>query len=384
MPTTEIKTIKPGGGGDYVSLNAWSTAEAVNLVTANKIKVAECYSGGNCLTGALDVHTGWTTDTTHYMEIRAASGQEHNGTYDESKAYGKVTNAKCIDNSSRNVHINKMQFNSVNGTGTAQDASILGATNSVTYVVDRCIFKSNAITNDAYFMWSQDHAGGQNASVTVTNSLILMTGSGNPKRGAGLYVQCAGTFNFYNNTFSLDADSTSYPCYEVNSAGATITSQNNYLRGPKIYTTDAGTISKGSNDATSNAEATTSTLRNIPYTTATFQNITTGSENLRLTVSGSNKLLDGGTDLSGSGVTTDIIGVARPQFTAFDIGAFENDIPVCWNYTARYKGSSKLFKVSGCGPFPKRLRVPNNVNTSTGRMIDDGQLINPSEYEVII
>jgi len=122
-----------------------------------------------------------------------------------------------------------------------------------------------------------------------------------------------------------------------------------------------------------------------PYSTTTyaFQNITSGSENLRPVVSATNKLLDNGANLTSSGVTTDIIGTVRPQFGGFDIGAFENDIPICWNYTARYKNSNKLFKASGCGAFPKSLRVPSNVDTSTGKMVDDGIFINPDKYTII-
>lgn len=59
-----------------------------------------------------------------------------------------------------------------------------------------------------------------------------------------------------------------------------------------------------------------------------------------------------------------------------------DDIPVCWNYTAHYKDSNRLFKLSGCGPYPKYLNVPSNVDKSTGKLIDDGKEINPDEYEV--
>jgi len=159
--------------------------------------------------------------------------------------------------------------------------------------------------------------------------------------------------------------------------------ENNYIKASTVYSARGGTISKGSKDATSTTEATDPNLRSIPYSTATFQSVTSGSENLRPVVSSSNKLLDHGANLTVQGVTVDIIGTSRPQNGVFDIGAFENDIPLCWNYTARYKNSNKLFKASGCGNFPKTLRVPENVDTNTGRMIDDGILINPDEYEVV-
>lgn len=58
------------------------------------------------------------------------------------------------------------------------------------------------------------------------------------------------------------------------------------------------------------------------------------------------------------------------------------DVPICWNYTAKYNKGTKVFKLSGPGPFPKRLSVPENVDKQTGAMVDDGVLIDPDEYEV--
>lgn len=66
----------------------------------------------------------------------------------------------------------------------------------------------------------------------------------------------------------------------------------------------------------------------------------------------------------------------------YDQGGYNVCAPICWNYTAQYKGSNRLYKVSGPGSFPERLNVPTNVDISTGRMIDDGVEIDPGEYEI--
>ena len=80
MATEDIKTIMPGGGGDYTSLNAWETGEQADLVAADRIAVAEVYSGGNAMTNAeINITTGWTMDSTRYAEIRAAVGEGHSG-----------------------------------------------------------------------------------------------------------------------------------------------------------------------------------------------------------------------------------------------------------------------------------------------------------------
>ena len=55
----------------------------------------------------------------------------------------------------------------------------------------------------------------------------------------------------------------------------------------------------------------------------------------------------------------------------------------CWAYIAKYKNSGRFYRDNGPGLFPKKLKVPKNVDTSTGRMIDEGVLIDPKEYEII-
>jgi hypothetical protein len=183
----------------------------------------------------------------------------------------------------------------------------------------------------------------------------------------------SGTLNIYNCTLVA----TQPGGVGIESFAGTTNSQNNYIKADYCYDITSGVINKGSNDATSTTEAVTPALRSIPYSTANFVSVTPGSENLHLVV---------GSVLRDAGVTTpaviDIDG--RMRIAPFDIGADEYlDAPICWNYTARYKSSNKLFKASGCGSFPRNLRVPGNVDTSTGRMVDDGILINPDEYEAV-
>jgi len=74
------------------------------------------------------------------------------------------------------------------------------------------------------------------------------------------------------------------------------------------------------------------------------------------------------------------VGNIGTQYLRFD-GPLDPP-PICWNYTAKYKGSNKLFKTSGPGAFPRKVRVPGNVDKSSGKMIDDGSLIDPRKYEV--
>ncbi len=81
MPT--IKTIKPGGGGDYTSLQDWWDW-AKTQATADQW--AECYSGN---LGPLDATTGttFTPDATLYPRIYVASGHQHAMAWDDTKAH---------------------------------------------------------------------------------------------------------------------------------------------------------------------------------------------------------------------------------------------------------------------------------------------------------
>src|SRR3990170_1219772 len=81
MATTVTKTIK-SSGGDYTSLSAWEAGQQGNLVTADQIQVAECYS---MLDTSICVINGWTTDATRYIEIKTPVSERHDGKWNTSK-----------------------------------------------------------------------------------------------------------------------------------------------------------------------------------------------------------------------------------------------------------------------------------------------------------
>ena len=95
MPTTVVKTIR-ASGGDYTTLSAWEAANQGNLVTADEVRVAECYNDWpSGLNDAVNID-GSTTDATRYMAITVAAGHRHTGKPDtgfrivRSVAYGAV------------------------------------------------------------------------------------------------------------------------------------------------------------------------------------------------------------------------------------------------------------------------------------------------------
>ena len=109
------------------------------------------------------------------------------------------------------------------------------------------------------------------------------------------------------------------------------------------------------------------------------------------TIGTGSSAIDVGLDLSGSGVTEDLLGVARPVNTIFDIGAYEFDAPIeqggnpllCWQLTGKYLGSNRLFQLNGAGSYPKQIRIPSTVDKASLSLIDDSIEISKDNYKII-
>ena len=72
-----VKTLQ-SSGGDYSSLNSWESGRQRNLNTYGDFEVLECYAFTQS-TGSRLTIDGWSTGSTYYPIIRAATGEEHNG-----------------------------------------------------------------------------------------------------------------------------------------------------------------------------------------------------------------------------------------------------------------------------------------------------------------
>lgn len=70
------RTLK-SAGGDYTLLSTWEASEQTNLVSAGDTHVLEC--DAITLNDNQAYIAGWTTDATHFVTIKAAVGQEHDG-----------------------------------------------------------------------------------------------------------------------------------------------------------------------------------------------------------------------------------------------------------------------------------------------------------------
>jgi len=383
MTTTVTKSVTPTGGGDYTSLNSFDLGESTNLVTSDKIMVAEVHSGGNCITTAYGP-VGWTTSDVNYLEIKAATGHQHNGIWSTSKAYAQWGNTPADPPIAVNMagfRIRGMQIKTTDSYNALR-IQITG-TGGKRGIVDSCLVFGGDWRGALYFEGSGTDFG------VIKNTLVVNDNDGQQAVGirvVGGLGTPATKLKILNCTVIMAlGGGEDITAIRTSNQVENLTTQNCYLRGVHCYVNEGGfsNLNKGDHDATCNNEAVTPALRNITADASTFAD----PNNYDFHLITSSPLKDTGVDLSGGtgeeAVTYDWTGTSRPQGPAFDIGADEYPFtPICWNYTAKFKGSKKLFKTSGGGTFPKNLRVPGNVDKRTGKMIDDGQEIDPDHYEV--
>lgn len=120
MTTTVTKTIR-ASGGDYSLLSTWEAARQRDLTSADEIEVAECYNDWpSGLNDAVTV-SGWTTDSSRYVKICAATGHEHGGIPEAGFFLSKSTyGSDVVTVSQQYTRIEKIQVTKTGGTsGTA-------------------------------------------------------------------------------------------------------------------------------------------------------------------------------------------------------------------------------------------------------------------------
>jgi len=202
MPT--IKTIKPAGGGDYTTIQAWWDGFAKSQATADQW--AECYGGGDLGPWVPANFTTATADSTHFVKIYAATTDRHNGTYDSTKADVKSTNGgspdtcftiNCNAATASYMQIVGLQF-SGQGTINHMLRAIVAASN---FLVDGCLFRSNnGLSNAASLLVFMTASGGV---ATVQNNIFYDVGSSSDGAIPIELLDNANigiTWNVFNNT----------------------------------------------------------------------------------------------------------------------------------------------------------------------------------------
>ena len=307
MPTTVTKTI--GTGGDYTTLQAWEDASPANLVTVDQIWQGQCFNQEFFSSSAALLNvSGSTTDATRYKELTTYAG------------------ASFVDNAS--VQTNALRYNASNGAGirnsyawggpvsvnesyfrisklqiAAGNAVGFNGTATTGLVIDKCIFENSSTGNEPLKTYGV---------CTVKNSLMV-------QRSTATCAALSNGTNVYNCTFVRTGSSTGNI---FTGSYGTSTLQNCAFFGGATTLASGGT-SKTYVTCYTDTASPPSGCTTVAYNTSTgsgFQNITDATRDFRIKTGSA--LLDVGTTDT-TNAAYDIVGTARPQGSAYDVGAWE-------------------------------------------------------------
>jgi len=355
VATIITHTIKPAGGGDYTTLQAWYLAQKRDLVTPDEIAKAECYKGGNCSNGVrLDVTTG-PTSPTQFNHIVAAESDRYVGVGEvDMTNYAYMENDHTASGcfyTTRNLTIEGMQvlFNyTADGTEAAPRVLLQSAQGDTDQELTfkRCLFwrKHNRVVANqdgiAFFQYANDTS---KTTYWRMHNCIVFIEQDTTNFGSSFYHYGNTTQDpvgeFYNNTIHCVAAGSvgSIAPLLYCRSGYELIENNNYLyyevaaNGALYLDAPDGILTLGDNTASNRTEVNTASLRSIPFSTTHFTNVTPGSYDLRPVDPGS-ALLDAGADLSATIASEDIAGNDRPGGFVWDIGALETDQPISLDF----------------------------------------------------
>ena len=302
MATQVISSIR-ASGGDYTSLSAWIAAMQTtypNLVTADVQLIAECY---NDWTGGLvDSVTvsGFTTDATRNIIIRAASGHGHGGVIGGGF---KITNSSsyCIGLTQDFSIVENIEAIQTSPKSFSNSAFVINGSNCV---ADRCIGKSNFY---AFLLERYNNSPG--VSPIARNCIAYSSGYG---IGANTWMK----YDIYNCTSVncgvgfVDSHATGVPHTITNCVAHNCTTSYSSSNDSALTA-----FNNAASDATLVAPLGTNPLL-LDVVDADFLDVTNGDYHL----AAGSKLIDVGYDLTGI-VDFDIDGAVR--VAPFDIGADE-------------------------------------------------------------
>lgn len=302
-------------GRDYSTIAAWAAALPGNLVTDGNSYVGECYNDSTFTEGALAL-SGHTTDATHTITLKCASGQSFsdnanrltnalryntaNGvSWGGAASYGTLFNV-----GDDYVTVNGIQFKETSNNA-APSFRFTGAHNGIT----QCIFQSTPrgnsqvvrcdagpILNNCLIVCTQAPSWGGEAVLlifvaTMTESTVVCPSDIGPNKtgvasvyGSSIAINCA-VFGFSTAFGSGFSGSSGFNCTDSASA-------------------------PGSSNQTSKTYANQ------------FQNTADATADFRLKT-GADCIDNGTTDTTYNPGAIDIVGTSRPQGTAWDIGCWE-------------------------------------------------------------
>lgn len=329
MATTRLRTIKPSGqGGDYTSVSAWEAGEQTNLVTADEIRIGEYQGDWSAGPDGPVTINGSTADATRYLELRTDAANFHGGTWSALKARIASASGAAVTVSDPYTRLIGLQ-----AEVTGVDAYSFAGGSAPGTTADACLAKLVGNGADGFI------CGSSTGSATLRNCVAFGDGS-TTQRGVVVLTNVAAQIDALNCTV--------YGCTVGYSRSVGVLSTTNCMAQA------CGTDNAGSPSGDYNCdEDGTAPGANSVTETVTFVDGPNGDLHIS---SATSAVTSGGTDLSGSGVTTDFEGQARhastPTIGADEYGTAGIDITGAASFAWQGAGALQLASaLSGAAGF---------------------------------
>lgn len=258
---------------------------------------------------ALTISFG-TSDATRYLESICPAGgtdsinsqRPEDGILDTAKYVLQLdTDSILVTISQIGTQLIGVQTDNTNAAGFSS-GNIATFSSTTGIIVDKCIVKNESTAGNAI------RIADASATATIKNTSIYKEGT-QGTNSEGLLVS-SGTVLLLNSTVNNFNDGIERDAGTLTVTNCAVFNNNDDFDGTMTIDSCASDDGDGTNSQT---------LDSSSNYANEFTDITTFDFSL---VSGG-VCEENGTDLSGSGVTDDIIGTSRPQGTNYDIGAFE-------------------------------------------------------------
>jgi len=302
MPTTVVSTI--GTGGDYTTLAAWEAASPADLVTADQVWEGQALNQEFVGTSTLLTIAGQTVDATRYIHLTAAPG------------------ASFADNASKLT--NALRYDAANGAGIRQTVGYAGAAVIVSTAYTRISKLQIAATagleaglsiGAANVQVEQVIALGRHVGCNVTGAGVvarncLFISSAAPRNDSAALIITSGSISAYNCTGVTYSNVTPGVLSSafLNSYASMLLKNCAGFGFPYFSRPSAISASSSNNASDQTIAVGTGNKPSLTYADQ-FHNTTSGAADFRTKAGAA--LIANGADLSGVGVTVDIVGAAR-------------------------------------------------------------------------
>jgi hypothetical protein len=299
-------------GRDYATIALWASyLDGLNTLSAPEI--GECYNDGEFSgTGVLGTFTGFTASATNYYHLTTAAGQSFRDhaakltnplRYDQSKGVG--FNRTNTGDDVLHFAVDFFRLSNVQITGTASGNAVttaFGIGSTATFDINNCIIERAASVRVC------DLRGNDGK---MRNSVVV-----NRNAAAGDGIRLINGVNVINCTIVRPSDLMAAGVGIDTVYGAAIV-KNTAVFG---YTNDTdGGVTTSTTNATNDTTPSSGFAGSLTYASQ-FENTLDATRDFRTKAGGG--LLDAGTTDS-TNAPNDIVGTARPQGSAYDIGCWE-------------------------------------------------------------